>query len=140
MNTHTGSATFFDEEMAALAKTVLAYLRTERGQQVMREMAKASPELNESLKRAHEIPWETLHEPSTGHVPDPQLQDAIEALLWQLNDRGQCTSCFVRRTPTGLTHKPGCKVESLNAILNARVPRSRDARSEARSAAACSSE
>lgn len=59
------SPTFFDEEMAAMVKTVIAYLRTERGQEMIREMSKASADLAELLKSARDIPWEKLHEPFT---------------------------------------------------------------------------
>lgn len=54
--------------------------------------------------------------------PDPQLQEAVEALLWQLHDRETCASCHVSRTPQGWNHRPGCRIAALDEVLNSRVP------------------
>jgi len=57
--------TFYDDEMIAMAKSVLAYLQTERGQKAARESAARCKETAELLAKGRDIPWEKLHEPFT---------------------------------------------------------------------------
>lgn len=56
---------FYDEQMAEIVDHALKYLQTPRGQAAMRKHAAAAKEFADTLRKAHEIPWEKLHEPFT---------------------------------------------------------------------------
>lgn len=51
---------------------------------------------------------------------DPELQTAVENLLWKVSDWAKC---FVCKHDKGAGHARNCEVGKLHAILNSRVPR-----------------
>jgi hypothetical protein len=52
---------------------------------------------------------------------DPELQEAVESLLWSLDERTRCPVCYKIKSQG---HTKNCRIGKLHAVLNSRVPRS----------------
>lgn len=51
-------------------------------------------------------------------MKDPELQEAVESLLWSLGERTRCAVCFKIKSQG---HTQSCRIGKLHAILNSRV-------------------